>query len=151
MPCAHAEGVLLTSFCILVHMNTEPSIFAKIINGEIPCHKVYEDEYTLAFLDIDPIQPGHTLVVPKKQVEFVWDLEDEDYQAVRATAKKVALRLREVMGRPYVGELVVGTDVPHAHIHLIPFSEAVQMKRFGPSGDEPDHAALAGVAAKLAF
>lgn len=132
-------------------MNQEPSIFTKIINGEIPCHKVYEDERTLAFLDIDPIQPGHVLVVPKTQVEFVWDLEDVDYQAVMSTSKKVALRLKGVMGRPYVGELVVGTDVPHAHVHLIPFTVPAEMKRLAPSGNEPDHAALAEIAVKLAF
>src|SRR5689334_21086022 len=100
----------------------QDSIFTKIINGEIPCHKVYEDDKTLAFLDIHPVQPGHTLVIPKRQVEFVWDLDDEMYAAVMATTKKVARRLREVMSVPYVGEQVVGVDVPHAHVHLIPFT-----------------------------
>ncbi len=129
----------------------EPSIFTKIINGEIPCHKVYEDERTLAFLDIEPVQPGHTLVVSKTQVEFAWDLEDDDYQAVMATAKKVALRLREVMGRPYVGELIVGTDVPHVHVHLVPFTESKEMLRVLDPDHEPDHTALAEIAEKLAF
>lgn len=130
----------------------EDSLFTKIIKGEIPCHKIYEDNLTLAFLDINPVQPGHTLVVPKKQVEFVWDLPDEDYLAVMTTCKKVGLRLREILQRPYLGEMVVGTDVPHAHVHLIPFSEVAQMKRnLDPHDKEPDHKALAKLAQKLAF
>ncbi len=127
------------------------SIFTKIIKGEIPCHKIYEDERTLAFLDIHPKQPGHTLVVPKKQIEFLWDLDDEDYQAVMATVKKVALRIRTVLGGPYVGEVVVGIDVPHAHVHVYPFA-TTEESRFIPNPNaEPDHAALAAVAKKLAF
>lgn len=132
-------------------MNQEPSIFTKIVRGEIPSHKVYEDERTLAFLDIySPIE-GHTLVIPKNQVEFVWDLSDEDYRAVTATAKKVAARLREVLEVPYVGEKVVGVDVPHAHVHLIPFRETSEFHRAGVENVEPDHDALAALAARLAF
>lgn len=127
------------------------SIFTKIIKGEIPSHKIYEDDKTFAFLDIHPKTPGHTLIVPKVQVEFVWDLEDEDYQALMATVKKVARRIRAVMGGPYVGELVVGIDVPHAHVHVYPFA-TVEESRFIPDPDaEPDHEALAAVAKKLAF
>lgn len=129
----------------------QDSIFTKIIKGEIPCHKIYEDDKTLAFLDIHPKQPGHTLVIPKKQVEFLWDLDDEDYQAVMATAKKVALRLRDVLGKPYVGELVVGIDVPHAHVHVYPFS-ILEESRFIPDPSaEPDHGTLAVMAKKLTF
>lgn len=128
------------------------SVFTKIINGEIPCHKVYEDDQTLAFLDIHPAQPGHTLVIPKVQVEFVWDLSTEDYDAVMATVKKVAQRLRDVMQRPYVGEMVVGTDVPHAHVHLVPFETPDQLKPHLDADTLPvDHTALAEIAAKLAF
>lgn len=127
------------------------SIFTKIIKGEIPCHKVYEDDKTLAFLDIHPKQPGHTLVIPKKQVEFVWDLEDADYQAVMETVKKVALRLRAVLGRPYVGELVIGIDVPHAHVHVYPFSTVAESRYIPDLTAEPDHAALTAMAQKLAF
>ncbi len=128
------------------------SIFTKIAMGELPCHKVYEDELTLAFLDINPVEPGHTLVITKRQVEFIWDLPDDDYQALMTTCKRVGLRLREVLGRPYVGEMVVGTDVPHAHVHLIPFSEPADMKRnLDPHHQEPDHEALAQLAEKLAF
>lgn len=130
----------------------EPSIFTKIINGDIPCHKVYEDEKTLAFLDINPVAEGHVLVVPKAEVEFIWDLSDEDYQAVMASAKKVAKRLQEVIDKKYVGEVVVGTDVPHAHVHVIPFNEPREMKRTldGP-GAPADQDTLAALAQKLYF
>lgn len=130
----------------------EPSIFTKIINGDIPVHKVYEDERTLALLDIHPVAEGHTLVIPKVQVEFVWDLDDDDYRAVMSTAKKVALRLREVIGKPYVGEMIVGTDVPHAHVHIIPFAETHELKRhLENSTAEPDHATLEKLAERLRF
>jgi histidine triad (HIT) family protein len=129
----------------------EDSIFTKIIKGEIPCHKIYEDDKTLAFLDIHPKQPGHTLVIPKKQIEFVWDLDDEDYQAVMSTAKKVALRIRQVLGRTYVGELVVGEEVPHAHVHIYPFDTLEESRTIADPKAEPDHSALAEMAKRLAF
>lgn len=129
----------------------EPSIFTKIIRGEIPCHKVYEDEKTFAFLDIHPVQPGHTLVIPKAQIEFVWDLPEEEYQALMATTQKVALRLREVLPYAYVGERVVGIDVPHAHVHLIPFDTADQLQQPQRFDTDADHAGLAELAARIAF
>lgn len=125
------------------------SIFTRIINGEIPCHKIYEDEKTFAFLDIHPVQPGHVLVVPKQQVEFVWDLEDGLYQAVMMSVKKIAQRQKEVLGVPYVGEIVMGTDVPHAHVHVVPFTTTAQFRAIPDSSKEPDHEALAAVAEKL--
>jgi len=127
------------------------SIFTKIIKGEIPSHKVYEDDKTLAFLDINPTQPGHTLVIPKQQVEFLWDLEDEDYRALMMAAKKVAKRIREILGVKFVGVKVIGEEVPHAHIHLIPFNHASEYFERRPQAPEPDHAALAAMAKKLAF
>ena len=129
----------------------EDSIFTKIIKGEMPCHKIYEDDKTLAFLDIHPKQPGHTLVIPKKQIEFVWDLDDEDYQAVMATAKKVARRIRDVLGKTYVGELVVGEEVPHAHVHIYPFNTLEESRTIPDPNAVPDHTALAQIAEKLAF
>ena len=114
-------------------------------------HKIYEDDKTFAFLDIYPVQPGHTLVIPKRQVEFVWDLEPEDYAAVMETVKKVAQRLREVLGKPYVGEQVVGVDVPHAHVHLIPFANMDEFNNQPDTSAEPDHPVLAEMAKKLAF
>lgn len=127
------------------------SIFTKIIKGEIPCHKVYEDEKTFAFLDIHPKSPGHALVIPKKQVPFVWDLEPEDYAAVMATVQKVARRIREVLNATYVGEQVVGVDVPHAHVHVFPFEDSKVFLTPVDMDAEPDHAALAEIAKKLAF
>lgn len=128
---------------------TEDSIFTKIIKGEIPSHKIYEDELTLAFLDIHPVQPGHTLIIPKKQIEFVWDLPDKDYQAVMSTTKKVAQKLRDVLSVTYVGERIVGVDVPHAHVQLIPFNTVDEYKASQDMHSEPDHDALAELAAKL--
>ena len=137
---------------VLYTKTMQDSIFTKIIHGEIPCYKIYEDDKTLAFLDINPVTDGHTLVIPKVQVEFVWDLSDEDYLALMQTVKKVGERLRDVMGTQYVGQLVVGTDVPHAHVHVIPFNEARDMKRLldgsGPSGDDER---LSEIANKLHF
>lgn len=129
----------------------QDTIFTKIIKGEAPCHKLYEDDLTLAFLDIHPAQPGHTLVIPKKQIEFVWDLPDQDYRAVMDISKKMALRLRAVMGTKYVGERIVGVDVPHAHVQLIPFDSIEQYKAPQDMQSEPDHDALATLAKKLAF
>lgn len=127
----------------------EDSIFTKIIKGEIPSHKIYEDEKTFAFLDIHPLTEGHTLVISKKQVEFLWDLDDETYQAVMQTAKKVALHLRKTLMVPHVGMQLVGTDVPHVHVHLIPFRTAAEFHGRAHMSGEPDHAALAALAEKL--
>jgi len=128
----------------------QDSLFTKIIKGEIPSHKVYEDEKTLAFLSIYPSVEGHTLVIPKAQVESLWDLKAEDYQAVMETTRKVALRLREVLEVERIGEKVIGLDVPHAHVHLVPFNTPEQYYA-KESTDEPDHAALAAVAERLKF
>jgi histidine triad (HIT) family protein len=129
----------------------QDSIFTKIIKGDIPSHKVYEDEGTFAFLDIHPIVDGHTLVIPKKQVEFVWDLDDDDYQALMTTVKKVARHLRETLDVPYVGIQVIGVDVPHAHVQLIPFTDVREYHNRADMNAEPNHEKLAAIAAKLAF
>lgn len=129
----------------------EDSVFTKIINGEIPSHKVYEDDYSFAFLDIHPITPGHTLVVPKKQVEFLWDMDDEEYQLLMTSVKKVAGRIRETLGVPYVGVQVIGVDVPHAHVHLVPFTTAAEYHNHPDVNAEPDHELLSQIAEKLAF
>lgn len=123
------------------------SIFTKIINGEVPCHKVYEDERTFAFLDIHPVQPGHVLVIPKVPVEFVWDLKDDDYVALMHACQKIARRMRQVLGKKYIGSRVIGTDVPRAHVHLIAFDESSELRNQPQT--EPDHQALAEVAARL--
>ena len=129
----------------------QDSIFTKIINGQIPSHKIYEDDDAIAFLDIRPITPGHTLVVPKKQVEFMWDLDDELYAKLTLVAKKVALHIREVLGTSYVGEQIIGVDVPHAHIQLIPFTNVVDFHREVDQSLEPDYAALSQMASLLSL
>lgn len=129
----------------------EDSIFSKIIRGDIPSHKIYEDKRVLAFLDIHPQAEGHVLVIPKVQVEFLWDLSDEDYRAVTDAAKKIALHLRTTLNVPYVGEKVIGVDVPHAHVQLIPFTRSEEYVGMADMTKEPDHAHLAELAAKLRF
>jgi histidine triad (HIT) family protein len=128
----------------------EESIFTKIIKGEIPSNKVYEDDKTFAFLDIHPLADGHTLVVPKTQVEFIWDLPAEDYQALMTTVQKVGRRLRDVMDAPYVGVEVIGVDVPHAHVHVVPFTTTDELRR-KVGDDEPDYDKLARLAEKIRF
>ena len=98
------------------------SIFTKIINGEIPCYKIYEDDKTMAFLDINPETKGHILVIPKKEVDKIYDLEDEDYDALMHTVKKLSRHLENKLGARILWK-VVGTDVPHAHVHLMPLDE----------------------------
>lgn len=127
------------------------SIFTKIIKGEILCHKVYEDDKTLAFMDIHPVQPGHILVVPKLQVDEFQDLPETDYLAVWQTVKKIAKRQKEVLGRRRVGIHVVGLDVPHAHVHVLPFDTLEQYRAKADMEKDPDHTALAELAKKLAF
>ena len=129
----------------------EDTIFTKIIKGDIPSYKVYEDEKTFAFLDIHPLTDGHVLVVPKQQAEFIWDLESDDYQALMDTVNKIGKRLREVLDAPYVGVEVIGVDVPHAHVHLIPFDDSADMVRANKENGEPDHDALAALAKQLYF
>lgn len=101
------------------------TLFTKIINGEIPCYKVAENEEFFAFLDINPKAKGHTLVVPKREVDYLFDMEDEELARMMAFAKKIAAAIRKAFPCPKVGIAVLGLEVPHAHIHLIPLeSEA---------------------------
>jgi histidine triad (HIT) family protein len=136
----------------------EDSIFTKIIKGEIPSHKIYEDEQTFAFLDIDPLLKGHVLVVPKKQIDHIDDLPDEDYQALMATVKKVAHQVKQVLGVRRAAILVMGFDVPHAHVHVVPanvgneiYASLAERIDSGRQAPEPDHEALAMIAEKLRF
>ena len=99
------------------------SIFTKIINGEIPSYKIYEDDKTMAFLDINPEVKGHTLVVPKNEVDKIYELPDEDYDALMHTVKKLSAHMEKALGARALWK-VIGTDVPHAHVHLIPFDES---------------------------
>lgn len=130
----------------------QPSIFTQIINGTIPCHKVYEDERTIVFLDIHPAQPGHMLVVPKVQIDRLEDLETADYDAIMVTLQKVMRRVVEVFGPDYRACLKLeGFDVPHAHIHVIPCKTAADFWAKQNPNATPDHATLAQIAQKLAF
>lgn len=131
-------------------MNQE-SIFTKMINGDIACHKIYEDNNTFAFLDNHPLQLGHTLVVPKNQVQFVWDLPDGDYQTLMMSVKKIAQRLKDVLGVKYVGLKVEGVEAAHAHVHLIPFNTIEEFEGKLNRPDPHDHAHWSSVAEKLQF
>lgn len=100
-----------------------PSIFTKIINGEIPSYKIAEDEKCYAFLDISPLAEGHTLVVPKQEVDYIFDLDDELLTHLHLFAKKVAKAMKEVIECEKIGMAVIGLDVRHTHIHLVPLKE----------------------------
>ncbi len=97
-----------------------PSIFTQIVKGEIPCHKIAESDDFLAFLDISPIQKGHTLVIPKKEVDYIFDLDDTLFLGLHAFSKRVAKAIEKVMPCERIGQTVLGLEVPHAHIHLVP-------------------------------
>ena len=97
-----------------------PSIFTKIVKGEISSYKVYEDKNFLAFLDINPLKKGHTLVIPKKEVDYIFDIDSKEYQNLWNTAKKIALGMKKVIECNRISIVVMGLEVPHAHIHLIP-------------------------------
>ena len=96
------------------------SIFTKIIKGEIPCHKIEENEHFIAFLDIMPLKKGHTLVVPKAQLDYIFDLEDQTLGDLMIFAKKVAKKIEAAIPCERIGVAVIGLEVPHAHVHLIP-------------------------------
>ena len=103
------------------------TIFSRIIAGEIPCYKVAENEKFFAFLDINPLVKGHTLVVPKQEVDYIFDLSDEDLAAMHVFAKQVACAIKKAFPCQKVGEAVIGLEVPHAHIHLIPITKESDM------------------------
>lgn len=104
-----------------------PSIFSRIVKGEIPCHKIAENDQYLAFLDINPLAPGHTLVIPKNQTDYIFDINDEELSGMMLFAKKVAHAIREVVPCKRIGLTVIGLEVPHAHIHLIPINSIYDM------------------------
>lgn len=124
------------------------SIFSKIVAGEIPCHKIAESDDYLAFLDINPIVKGHTLVIPKMETDYIFDLEDDVLGGLMVFAKKVAKAIDQAIPSKRIGIMVVGTEVPHAHIHLVPFQQESDINIAKPKmtvsqGD------LAEVAAKI--
>jgi histidine triad (HIT) family protein len=105
----------------------EPSIFTKIVKGEIPAYKIAEDDRYLAFLDVFPTTKGHTLVIPKQQIDYLFDLDDDLYLGLMAFAKKVAAAVEKAVPCKRVGVAVVGLEVPHAHVHLIPINKMADM------------------------
>ncbi len=127
------------------------SVFTKIIRGEIPSNKIYEDDLTYAFLDHNPKIPGHTLVISKKQAPYVWELPEEDYKALMETSKKVANRIKEVLDPKWVGMQVEGIAVEHAHVHVFPFNSAQEYSRVPGPDKKPTAEELAQMAEKLAF
>ena len=124
------------------------SIFSKIISGEIPSHKVAETEHFLAFLDISPLAEGHTLVIPKKEVDNIFDLDEETFAGLHLFSQLVAKGLKQAIPCIKVGVAVIGLEVPHAHIHLIPMNQVSDLNfarpKLSPTADE-----LAATAAKI--
>lgn len=104
------------------------TIFTKIVKGEIPCYKVAEDEHFLAFLDVNPNAKGHTLCIPKKETNKIFDIEDSQYLALMLFSKNVAIALEKTIPCKRVGMAVIGLEVPHAHVHLIPLNEMDEMR-----------------------
>jgi histidine triad (HIT) family protein len=108
------------------------SIFSKIIAGEIPCYKIAESDEYLAFLDIRPLQKGHTLVIPKRENDYIFDLEDKELEGLMLFAKRVALAMKKSIDCNRIGLSVIGLEVPHTHIHLIPINSIADMNFANP-------------------
>lgn len=130
----------------------QDSVFTKIINGEIPCHKVFEDDSSFAFMDIHPIQPGQVVVVSKRQVENFYELTDDEYQALFAAVKQVALRLRQHFpDAKRIAVIIEGLEVAHVHVKVFPISTGQQLRAQPDVNEEPDHTKLAKLAAALHY
>ncbi|MDO4872100.1 MAG: HIT family protein [bacterium] len=129
----------------------EDSIFTRIINGEIPCHKIYEDEKVFAMLDIEPLANGHVLLFPKQQVDLLWDLDSETYAYLFEKAKMISKKIQQEMNPIRVGMVVEGFGVPHAHLHLVPLydKEVLRLHHGYPVQKSPED--LAKIAQKIAF
>ncbi len=125
-----------------------PSVFTKIIKGDIPCHRIAEDDKHLAFLDINPLVIGHTLVVPKREVEYYYDLEDDELAALNIFAKRVATAIFREVPCLRIGTAIIGLEVPHVHIHLVPLNQMSDINfskpKLNPSTEE-----LAATAARI--
>lgn len=123
------------------------TIFTKIINGDIPCEKLAEDDRFFAFLDIRPIHEGHTLVIPKREVDYFFDLDDDLLGGIMTFAKPIASALKAVVPCERVGVMVAGLEVPHAHVHLVPISDVGQLSF--AHAREADPTELADLAEKI--
>lgn len=124
------------------------SIFSKIVSGDIPAHKVAEDSEFLAFLDVSPLVMGHVLVIPKKEIDYIFDIEDDTYAKLMLFAKKVAVGVKKAFPCKKVGVAVIGLEVPHAHIHLIPMNNVSDMN-FSKEKLKPSQEELAEAAVKI--
>lgn len=125
-----------------------PSIFSQIVAGDIPCHKVAETDEFLAFLDIMPLAEGHTLVIPKQEVDRIWDLDPKLLGRLHQFSQKVALAMEEVLPCKRVGQAVIGLEVPHAHVHLVPLQNVADINFERPKLNM-SHEALGQIAEKL--
>ena len=125
------------------------SIFSRIVAGEIPCYKVAEDDRFFAFLDISPVAKGHTLVIPKQEVDYIFDLDDETYNDLMAFARRVARALEGAVECKRVGVAVMGLEVPHAHVHLIPITTEGDMNFFREKLSLPAEE-MSAIAARIA-
>ena len=125
------------------------SIFSRIVAGEIPCYKVAADDRFFAFLDISPVAKGHTLVIPKQEVDYIFDLDDETYNGLMTFARKVARALEGAVECKRVGVAVMGLEVPHAHVHLIPITTEGDMNFFREKLSLPAEE-MAAIAARIA-
>jgi histidine triad (HIT) family protein len=123
------------------------TIFKKIIDGEIPCHKIAEDERFLAFLDVRPVRPGHTLVIPKKEIDYIFDMDDEMLGGIFVFSRPIAKAIAKVVPCAKVGITVVGLEVRHAHVHLIPINAISDMNFANARAEES--AKLAEMATKI--
>ncbi|MDE6637423.1 MAG: HIT family protein [Muribaculaceae bacterium] len=125
------------------------TIFSRIVKGEIPSYKVAEDDRYYAFLDINPLQWGHTLVIPKQETDYIFDLDDETLAGMQVFAKKVAKAIQAAIPCRKVGQAVLGLEVPHAHIHLVPLTTEGDMD-FHKKISNPDPEKMKDIAAKIA-
>lgn len=125
------------------------TIFSQIISGDIPCYKVAENDRFFAFLDINPVNWGHTLVVPKREEDYIFDLSDEELAQMSVFAKKVAKALKKAVPCRKVGVTVLGLEVPHAHIHLVPLQKEGDMD-FSNKISDPDPEKMKEIAAAIA-
>ena len=128
------------------------SIFTKIVKGEIPCHKIAEDENYLAFLDISPLAKGHTLVIPKKEVDYIFNIDDQLLAGMLVFAKKIAKAIEKAVPCKRIGVAVLGLEVPHAHIHLIPINKLGDINFANPKlkfSDEELSATARAIISKL--
>ncbi|MBR9831896.1 HIT family protein [Acidiluteibacter ferrifornacis] len=119
------------------------TIFSKILAGEIPCYKIAENERYLAFLDISPLAKGHTLVIPKKEVDYIFDMESDDYLQLWAFAKDVAIAIKKVIPCKKVGVAVIGLEVAHTHIHLVPINKVSDINFAAPKLNLPQDEMMA--------